>query len=69
MGRGSARVSDAALREAAWIIRHVLSGRDGLLHALAENRGMDVVRKIHESPAEGQTLTPPILIRRATRTH
>jgi hypothetical protein len=34
----SARVSDAALREAAWIIRHVLSGRDDLLHALAENR-------------------------------
>jgi len=35
---GSARVSDGAMREAAWIIRHVLSGRDDLLHAMAENR-------------------------------
>ncbi|UCG59876.1 MAG: peptidylprolyl isomerase [Phycisphaerales bacterium] len=29
--------------------------------------GMDVVRKIHDSPAEGQMLTPPIPIRRAVR--
>jgi peptidyl-prolyl cis-trans isomerase A (cyclophilin A) len=30
-------------------------------------RGMDVVRKIQASPAEGQTLTPPIRIVRARR--
>ena len=29
--------------------------------------GMDVVRRIHVSPAEGQTLDPPIPIRRAVR--
>jgi peptidyl-prolyl cis-trans isomerase A (cyclophilin A) len=29
--------------------------------------GMDVVRKIHAAPAEGQTLTPPIRIERARR--
>jgi len=29
--------------------------------------GMDVVRAIHRSPAEGQTLTPPVAIRRAFR--
>jgi peptidyl-prolyl cis-trans isomerase A (cyclophilin A) len=29
--------------------------------------GMDVVRRIHASPAEGQTLEPPIRIVRATR--
>jgi peptidyl-prolyl cis-trans isomerase A (cyclophilin A) len=32
-------------------------------------RGMDVVRKIHESPADGQKLTPPIRIQRAVRRH
>ncbi len=31
--------------------------------------GMEVVRKIHESPAEGQNLTPPIRIQRAVRVH
>jgi cyclophilin family peptidyl-prolyl cis-trans isomerase len=31
--------------------------------------GMDVVRRIHESPAEGQNLTPPIRIQRAVRVH
>jgi len=30
-------------------------------------KGMDVVRKIHASPAEGQKLTPPIRIQRAIR--
>lgn len=34
---GSARASDAAMREAAWIVRHVLAGRDDLLHAMATN--------------------------------
>jgi len=29
--------------------------------------GMDVVRKIHRSPAAGQSLDPPVLIERATR--
>jgi peptidyl-prolyl cis-trans isomerase A (cyclophilin A) len=31
-------------------------------------RGMDVVRKIHELPAEGQQLASPVLIQRAIRT-
>ena len=30
-------------------------------------KGMDVVRKIHASPAEGQKLTPPVLLQRAIR--
>ena len=30
--------------------------------------GMDVVRRIHGAPADGQALTPPILIRSARRT-
>jgi peptidyl-prolyl cis-trans isomerase A (cyclophilin A) len=30
-------------------------------------KGMDVVRKIHASLAEGQKLTPPIRIQRAVR--
>lgn len=30
-------------------------------------RGMEIVRKIHSSPAQGQQLTPPIAIRRAIR--
>jgi peptidyl-prolyl cis-trans isomerase A (cyclophilin A) len=30
-------------------------------------RGMEVVRKIHAAPAEGQRLTPPIRIQRAIR--
>lgn len=30
-------------------------------------RGMDVVRKIHKQPADGQALTPPIKILRARR--
>jgi peptidyl-prolyl cis-trans isomerase A (cyclophilin A) len=32
-------------------------------------KGMDVVRKIHESPANGQQLTPPIRIQGAFRVH
>jgi hypothetical protein len=35
---GSARVSDFALREAVWIIEHVLGGRGDILRAMAENR-------------------------------
>lgn len=35
---GSSKVSDPALREAAWIVRHVLEGRDDLLGAMATNR-------------------------------
>ena len=31
-------------------------------------RGMDVVRKIHQMPAEGQLLKPPIRIQGAFRT-
>ncbi len=32
-------------------------------------KGMEVVRRIHESQAEGQTLTPPVRIQRAVRVH
>ena len=32
-------------------------------------KGMDVVRKIHAAPAEGQTLTPAVPIQRAVRVH
>jgi peptidyl-prolyl cis-trans isomerase A (cyclophilin A) len=32
-------------------------------------KGMDIVRKIHEAPADGQKLTPPIRIQRAIRVH
>ena len=28
--------------------------------------GMDVVRRIHAAPADGQSLTPPVTIRKAT---
>jgi len=31
-------------------------------------KGMDVVRRIHGSPADGQTLTPPVRIQRVIRT-
>jgi peptidyl-prolyl cis-trans isomerase A (cyclophilin A) len=30
-------------------------------------KGMDVVRRIHTHPAEGQQLTPPVRIQRAIR--
>ena len=33
---GSANVSDEALREAAWIVRHILAGRDDVLEAMAD---------------------------------
>jgi peptidyl-prolyl cis-trans isomerase A (cyclophilin A) len=32
-------------------------------------KGMDVVHKIHTSPADGQMLKPPIRIQRAIRIH
>ena len=35
---GSANVSDFALREAAWIIRHMLAGREDIIEAMAANR-------------------------------
>jgi len=35
---GSERVSDAALLEAAWIVRHMLAGRDDVLEAMADQR-------------------------------
>lgn len=35
---GSANVSDFALREAAWIVRHMLAGREDILQAMAANR-------------------------------
>ena len=32
-------------------------------------KGMEVARKIHQLPAQGQTLNPPVLIQRAIRLH
>jgi hypothetical protein len=40
---GSRHVHDAALREAAWLIRQMLGDRDDILHALASNRVRFVV--------------------------
>ncbi len=34
---GSARVSDPAMQEAAWIVRHLLADRDDILRAMAAN--------------------------------
>ena len=34
---GSTNLSDHALREAAWIVRHMLAGRDDILRAMASN--------------------------------
>ena len=35
---GSTNVSDCAIREAAWIIQHVLAGREDILQVMASNR-------------------------------
>jgi len=35
---GSSKVSDAAILEAAWIVRHVLAGREDLLKAMGANK-------------------------------
>ena len=32
-------------------------------------QGMEVVRKLHQSAADGQQLSPPVLIQRAVRVH
>ena len=45
---GSANVSDAALREAAWIVRHMVGQRDDLLQAMAANKVRLVVMAWNE---------------------
>ena len=45
---GSAHVSDAAVREAAWIVRHVVGRRDDLLQAMAANNVRLVVMAWNE---------------------
>jgi cyclophilin family peptidyl-prolyl cis-trans isomerase len=35
---GSTNVSDAAMREAAWLVRHMLDGREDILGAMATNK-------------------------------
>lgn len=45
---GSANVSDFALREAAWIVRHVVGDRDDLLSAMAARRVRLVVMAWNE---------------------
>ena len=44
---GSKRVSDAALRESAWILRRMLEGRDDIFAALAKN-GVFLVVMAHD---------------------
>jgi cyclophilin family peptidyl-prolyl cis-trans isomerase len=45
---GSAKVSDNALREAAWIVRHVVGDRDDILQAMAANKVRLVVMAWNE---------------------
>src|SRR5512138_2290431 len=45
---GSARVSDFALREAVWIVGHVIGGRSDIVRAMAENRVRVVVMAWNE---------------------
>ena len=45
---GSANVSDYALREAVWIVRHVLAGRDDILQALADRNVRMVIMAYNE---------------------
>lgn len=45
---GSAEVSDYALKEAVWLVRHVLAGRDDILQALADNNVRMVIMAHNE---------------------
>lgn len=45
---GSAKVSDNALREAAWIVRHMVGDRDDILQAMAANKVRLVVMAWNE---------------------
>lgn len=57
----SDKVPDAALQEAAWLIRHMLEGRDDILRALAGNRVRFAIMGHEEFTTaipEHSTLTP-----------
>jgi cyclophilin family peptidyl-prolyl cis-trans isomerase len=67
---GSARVSDNALAEAAWIIRHMLEGRPDLIRAMAGNKVRVVVMAADEYTTdipEHSRLTPKLYWDRRAR--
>ena len=45
---GSSKVSDPALKEAAWLVRQMLDGREGILQAMARNKTRFVVMAWNE---------------------
>lgn len=66
----SGRTSDAALREAAWIVRHVLEGRDDILAAMASNHTRLAVMAYDEFTTdipEHANLTPRVYWNRRAR--
>ncbi|HTH48575.1 MAG TPA: peptidylprolyl isomerase [Candidatus Limnocylindria bacterium] len=67
---GSANVSDNALREAAWIVRHMLEGRDDILGAMSSNHVRLAVMAYNEFTTdipEHSRLTPKVFWDRRAR--
>ncbi len=67
---GSAQVSDYALREAAWIVAHLLEGRPDLLRAMASSRARLAVMAFNEFTTdvpEHAGLTPKVYWDRRAR--
>lgn len=67
---GSSRVSDAALREAVWIVTHMLEGREHVLRAMATNRTRLAVmawKEFTTDVPEHSRLTPRIYWDRRAR--
>lgn len=67
---GSTNLSDNALREAAWIVRHMLAGRDDLLRAMASNHVRLAVMAYNEFTTdipEHAHLTPKVYWDRRAR--
>ncbi len=67
---GSTNVSDNALREAAWIVRHMLEGREDILGAMASNHVRLAVMAYNEFTTdipEHSRLTPKVFWDRRAR--
>lgn len=67
---GSTNVSDHALREAAWVVRHMLAGRDDILRAMASNHVRLAVMAYNEFTTdipEHAHLTPKVYWDRRAR--
>ena len=67
---GSARVSDAAIREAAWVVQHMLVARSELLRAMGENNTRLAVMAYNEYTTdipEHRSLTPRVYWDRRAR--